>query len=459
MYLLAVYFLKANIVLSVLFFFYWLLLRNEKFFAINRFILLSIVVTAFLLPLLPSNFSFKEQNSTISEIQEQVTKIPLLQTLVATDNGEASTERASDLNNISHINAELAYSLPLILLSLYLLIALVFFIRFALQLVQLCWLLKGNERKIEGGIVYHTTEKPLPPFSFFQHLVISKSQFASAQVEQIIAHEKVHIQQWHMFDILLAELVQVLLWINPFVWKLNRYIKLNLEYIADEQVLNTGVDRKDYQMNILTTCLNPVEYDLANLFNSKIKLRIKMMNERKSSFIRIYKYGFIIPLLFSTYLAINAVGAQTTDNQMVKGPRAIPDQYGNIYLVMKADLDKRQLRNIEEMLADRNIGFKVNKIVYTADNLVSFIDFEINVPGVIKERVVSGNNKDALQHPVIFFYESGKGTTFTDGQIPDSISHIGKLIIDDNLNGLMIIEANKTTKQTGFIKYYDNWKY
>jgi len=31
-------------------------------------------------------------------------------------------------------------------------------------------------------------------------------------------HEKVHIQQGHSFDIILAELVLVFQWFNPFAW-------------------------------------------------------------------------------------------------------------------------------------------------------------------------------------------------------------------------------------------------
>ena len=99
---------------------------------------------------------------------------------------------------------------------------------------------------------------------------------------EIISHEKVHIQQWHSIDILFAELAHILLWVNPLMVYLKRCIKLNHEYIADGEVINSGVDKKDYQLSILQSSFKLQAHQLTNLYSSsKIKTRIKMMNLKK----------------------------------------------------------------------------------------------------------------------------------------------------------------------------------
>jgi beta-lactamase regulating signal transducer with metallopeptidase domain len=45
--------------------------------------------------------------------------------------------------------------------------------------------------------------------------------------------------------------VCVLNWYNPFAWFIRRAIKVNLEFIADSKVLETGIDRKEFQCLLL----------------------------------------------------------------------------------------------------------------------------------------------------------------------------------------------------------------
>ena len=202
-------------------------------------------------------------------------------------------------------------------------------------------------------------ESNMPPFSFFNFLVVNSSQFDSQRFSQIIAHEKVHICQWHTIDILFTEIASILLWANPLIWISKRYIKLNLEYIADEAVLNTGVNKKAYQYSLLYTSLNPEKCRLANLFNSSpIKLRIKMMNSKKSSWIGLYKYTLVIPLTIAVYFIIHPLNAQTavgiaSENATGSGTNVdggIADAVGttsngnNIYLVIKPTIKEETLK-------------------------------------------------------------------------------------------------------------------
>ncbi|HEX8546563.1 MAG TPA: M56 family metallopeptidase, partial [Cytophagaceae bacterium] len=140
-------------------------------------------------------------------------------------------------------------------------------------------------------------ERPIAPFSFFNYLVINKLTYSDKQLNDIITHEKVHIRQWHSIDVLLIELVHCILWINPFLFFLKKALKLNLEFIADEKVISSGVNVVNYQLTILQNSLKS-NFHLANLFNSpKIKQRIEMMDTANDSNTKIYKYALVLPCL------------------------------------------------------------------------------------------------------------------------------------------------------------------
>lgn len=314
---LIIYLVKANLFISVLFLFYYLLLRKEKFFELNRFFFLGTLTLSIFLPLLPPPDSFLQ---------------PLRQ-------GPAGVRNFLDLYNSIHISGfpfstgplsaaqpgsvpDLIKRLSLIqiLLGIYGLISTVLLTRFTLQILRIIVLIRNSGQQAREGIIYCGTVMDLPPFSFFNYLVLNESRHDSGQIRQIIAHEKVHIRQGHSFDILFAELLSVILWINPFILLLKRHLKLNLEYIADENVLDTGIDKKNYQYSILQGAASPIAaWSLTNSFNSsKLKHRIKMMNTASTSNSHLYKYLFVLPLILASYFVITPLSAKTLQADMQK---------------------------------------------------------------------------------------------------------------------------------------------
>jgi len=72
-------------------------------------------------------------------------------------------------------------------------------------------------------------------------------------------------------------------WFNPFMWMLRRAIRENHEYLADQAVLNSGINRGYYKKLLLNQYIGE-KFEIANNFNySLIKSRIKMMSKLKSS--------------------------------------------------------------------------------------------------------------------------------------------------------------------------------
>src|SRR6185437_16333162 len=67
---LAVYLLKVNLVILLLYPVYVLCLKKEKFFKVNRFVLTGILVVSFLLPFLPDIHSFSL--NSMERFQERI---------------------------------------------------------------------------------------------------------------------------------------------------------------------------------------------------------------------------------------------------------------------------------------------------------------------------------------------------------------------------------------------------
>jgi len=359
---LTVYFLKINAVVSILFLAYWLLLRNEKFFKLNRVFLMGILVLAFVLPLVPVI-----NTPGVSRMHREVTALnPLYNLYGSIGIGNDENIRREFVDN-SVQAAEVAQqsfladvSAKEILFALYAAVVAVLLVRFLFRLISLLLLVrKTNKRRIDGiNFCQHNEE--LSPFSFFDYLIVNKSQYNADQYNQIVLHEKVHIRQHHTLDLLVTEIVHIFLWINPVMIFLKQYVKINLEYLADNDVLEAGVDKKSYQYSILQTCLQTETYPLTNLFNSsKLKLRIKMMNSKRTPLARLYKYALVLPLVVALYFVIHpyAKALPLTEQQQVQlkafeGKYKMPFQNDVVYLQITAkgsDLVLKQLWDNQEI--------------------------------------------------------------------------------------------------------------
>ncbi|SEM94155.1 TonB-dependent outer membrane receptor, SusC/RagA subfamily, signature region [bacterium A37T11] len=154
---------------------------------------------------------------------------------------------------------------------------------------------------------YRNTRQAISPFSFWKQIYLHRAGHAEAELHEIFRHEFIHVQQLHSIDVLLAEFLLLVGWFNPAAWLLRQAIRENLEFITDRRVLNSGLDAKTYQYNLLRT-LTAHQPLLANNFNFKnLKNRIIMMNKKQSSQFHLGKYLLLVPviLLFVSVFTIS----------------------------------------------------------------------------------------------------------------------------------------------------------
>ncbi|WP_379092750.1 M56 family metallopeptidase [Pedobacter sp. UC225_65] len=289
---LAVYFFKVNIVFSVVFLFYYLGLRRHKFLKTNRLLLMLSIVVSFLLPLSPAL-------ATIDFLPKVVEH----QKPIFADKASKSVMPIDGTVDFEQVNsAPKSNSTPINYLfigtSLYSLVILVLLLNFMLRLWKIGKLIANSTRRKVDGFIYCEPKSTSAPFSFFNFIMLPIQNDDQECNREIRIHEQAHAQQLHTIDVLASELLTALLWINPLVYIFNRQVKLNLEFLADQATLATGVDVKGYQLSLLLYSQKPMANLPANaFFSSKIKERVIMMNKEKPKAIQLLSYLLFLPIL------------------------------------------------------------------------------------------------------------------------------------------------------------------
>ncbi|MDP3915144.1 MAG: M56 family metallopeptidase [Bacteroidota bacterium] len=275
------YLLESGISLSLFALVYFLFLRRETFFSVNRwFLLVSIGFSAFL-PLLHIPF-YTPQATVLPEIT--VTPyINLLSSVIIY--GTALSQGAEQF--------VLNYSM----LGYAYLLGVVFFAGiFFLRIYQIIRLITSNRVVPEGRIKLVILDRELSPFSFLNYIFVSNNLQNTKGWEKMLEHEKQHIRQGHTFDVLVLEFVAVFQWFNPFFWMFRRALRENHEFLADQAVISHGTAPSWYKQILLNQYVGE-QVVIANNFNySLIKNRIKMISKIKSKKITQVKFfvGFIL---------------------------------------------------------------------------------------------------------------------------------------------------------------------
>lgn len=144
-------------------------------------------------------------------------------------------------------------------------------------------------------------------------------------MRRIIAHEIIHIKQYHTFDILLIELITVLQWFNPFVWPYKKSLQETHEFLADNGVIAQGFSTAKYQLLMFEQHVGVKLFELVNNFKqSQIKRRITMMSKIKSRGTAKLKLLLIVPM--AAFLLLAFAEPKAADTPVVKKAAISTDQ-------------------------------------------------------------------------------------------------------------------------------------
>ncbi|MRX70032.1 hypothetical protein GJU42_18825 [Flavobacterium resistens] len=193
---------------------YHFLLRKETFFNTNRWFLLAGLGTSALLPFLVYTKTILVNPTPVSNFNLSQIEVPLS-------------------HNIPNETFEINWNY--VILAIYALGFLILLIKFALDFYSLQSVLKGKKIQQQADFKFIDTNENIAPFSYFEYIVYNSSMYTSSELENIIEHEKVHSDQNHTADILVARIFCLLFWFNPVIWLYKKAIAQNLEFIADKE--------------------------------------------------------------------------------------------------------------------------------------------------------------------------------------------------------------------------------
>jgi TonB family protein len=302
------YLVQSTMTLMVLYAVYWLFLRRDTFFHINRFYLILTLLLSLIMPLFDIRLFANGPVSPVTILLDTVTITP--EKLEKVRSGHLSWFEMAGVIYLTGIA--------------------IFTIRFMIQLIQLGLIVRRNKITRREGMKIVFVDRGYSPFSFFNLVFIRKEYYVDDKLTPVLTHEKVHIRQFHTLDLLLAEIVTIVQWFNPFAWLLGRSIKTNHEFLADEGVLKKGFLKRDYQTLILNEAMGLQVNNLTNNFNvSLIKNRIKMMTKSRSGSWAVSKLLVSVPAIFFLVLLFSAGTTDITFAQEKKEePKSLGDSKG-----------------------------------------------------------------------------------------------------------------------------------
>jgi beta-lactamase regulating signal transducer with metallopeptidase domain len=283
------YFLKLSLSLAVIYLFYYFILRRLTFYYHNRWYLTGYSLLCFFIALINIHPVLEKGRLLDNSI---LTAIPTVHDFAANGTEDVIKTPGGGLWNW----------LVLIFVTGFV----VLITRLIVQYISFRKIKRNAELLTDGDWKVYQVNKTIIPFSFGRSIFINQHQHEEQELKEIIRHEFVHVKQRHTIDIIWAEILCALNWYNPFAWLIRIAIRRNLEFIADNNVLESGIDKKQYQY-LLLKVIGISHFSIANQFNfSSLKKRIVMMNKIKSARVQLLKSLFVLPVIAMLLLAFRS---------------------------------------------------------------------------------------------------------------------------------------------------------
>ncbi|WP_219006432.1 M56 family metallopeptidase [Aquimarina litoralis] len=266
---------------------YDLFLKKETFFNWNRIYLLITPILSLLLPLvhlefirntIPETYSIQLPEVLITNAPMQVYNLP--EVTIGSEN------HIPDYYSILPILGYLWY----IGIACSLLL-------FIYKIFKIIKLRKSGTKVKSQNITLVSLPNTTTAFSFFKTIYVG-SNLSQLKKTNVIEHEKVHVKEYHSFDLIFFEILRILFWFNPLIYMYQNRMAMLQEYIADAKAI-ASTNKKEYYQDLLSQVFQTERISFINTFfnHSLIKNRLVMLQKSKSKKIYQLKYLLLIPVI------------------------------------------------------------------------------------------------------------------------------------------------------------------
>lgn len=336
-----IYLLKMTLCASLLLAVYYFFLEKEKMHRFKRFYLLFSLMLSMIIPFLSiemaGSLSFMGK-LPFTEIQPVTSSVGII--------GEASS--------IGQDKTE-ASSLVDYLFIGYIIVVVILFLRFMINMGQLIMSIRKNENISIDNIKIVLIEDNIVPHSFGNYIFLNKEEYQEGLIEgEVLTHEMTHVKQKHSLDIIFIELLLVLFWFNPVLYLYKNRIKLNHEFLADEGVVDAYDDVPHYQMILIDKISRQNSLSLTSSLNYLLtKKRLTMMTKRTSARISALKKISMLPLFlifaftFCTKKVNEQVNPSENEKQTLKDESATPEVKNDTVKITVAPEEKKEKTTVK----------------------------------------------------------------------------------------------------------------
>ena len=378
-----IYIGKAAVGAGVFYLTFLMLFQNQKHFTFNRFYLPVSLMLSFIIPL----FTF----TTVKYIEANTS-----------ENSFAYLANTTEqIQNNNFIPEWYHY-----LFGLYILGIAGFLFHLLLGHAKAIQLIRQSRKQNLFETPVNITPKDVHPFSFFSKIVLSERTLGSKNLEMIVSHENIHVEEKHTYDILFTEILFMLQWFNPFAWLIKDAVKNNLEYKTDHQIVQ-HFNPQNYQLAMVALAdKEGVASFLIALNGSQLKNRIIMMKKKTES-----KYTFLKQLILLPLLAILVMGLSgKKEETRIIYPEISNSEISNQLSTLSSNKNHKSVELKEEHAEMESFGnnrknkailFNTEKESARSNSLMNLI---INIDG----KVISPDNTDLKKYDTTKGFDSGK---------------------------------------------------
>lgn len=283
-----IYLLQVSACTGIFYSFYFLFLRRLTFFTLNRWYLLATLLLSLVIPALTFTVDTVKPSPMMQPVIYVQNIQQVAQPVQITTGNDAPAKQEFDWMNASRI----AYISIAVLSLAHLLFTLIAFLLRARskKLMEI-----GNVKVIKAG-------KKGGNSSFLNVIFINDDELEPEEVKQIIAHELLHVKLMHSADRIIARVVQIGLWFNPFAYLYMRSIEENHEFEVDR--IAAGEDEKGlYAQLLFKLAVSGRSYLFHSFSKVPLKNRIAMLFHKPTSNMKRIIYLLVLPVVVISCLA------------------------------------------------------------------------------------------------------------------------------------------------------------
>lgn len=384
---------------GILYGYYHFFLRNKKFHQYNRFYLLAAILVSIIIPFINIPVYFTNEQKDSSAIWQALSSIAGNDTVLVEADNQADS---------------FTFDPMLPFFYGYIFLTVIALTRVLISLNRIRKLKKTNPGEKIDDIHFITTSEEGTPFSFFNLLFWNKKiELDSPKGEQVFRHELFHIRQYHSIDVIFAELVTVICWINPFFHIMKKEIKAIHEFLADQYAVTQNREW-EYAELLLMQALQTKQTLVNPFFHNQIKRRIAMITLSQQPRYRYFRKIMVLPLLvlITTLFAFSyknlpdvktpaqqTAGVNPTEDLVLQPiPADTPKvkiTAGNQMLEVKKSAEKLTEVLIEKKITDPEPLIVINNVVQKEKPTVSLANIN---PGSIESITVLKDSKAVAQY-------------------------------------------------------------